>query len=112
MRGDGFEVGRRQAGIENEFFLFEQHLDFLQCLALGLLRVAAQARLHKFQIFQNHVRPALHRHQQRVGVNELVLTNHVHLRVGFLVRLDQVMRLVKARVFEVVFAGFDAGNAK
>ena len=57
------EVFRRQAGIENEFFLFEQRLDFLQRLALGLLRLAAQARFHKFQVLQNHVRPAFHRHR-------------------------------------------------
>ncbi len=112
MRGDGLQVLRRQTGTEHEFFLLEQRLDFFQRLPLGLLRFAAQAGLHKFQVLQNHVRPALHRHQDGVGVNQLVLAHHVHLRVGFLVRLDQLVRLVEARILEVVFAGFDPGQAE
>ena len=112
MRGDGREVLRRQTGIENEFFLFEQRLDFFQCLALGLLRLAAQARLHKFQVLQNHVRPAFQRHQDGVGVNQLILAHHVHLRVGFLVRFDQFVSFVEPRVLEVVFAGFNPGQAE
>ena len=112
VRGDGFQVCRRQTGIENEFFLFEQRLDFLQRLALGFLRLAAQARFHKFQVLQNHVRPAFHRHQDGVGVNQLVLAHHVHLRVGFLVRLDQLVGLVEPRILEVVFAGFNPGQTE
>ena len=101
-----------QSRIENEFLLFEQRLDFFECLALSRLRVAAQARLHKFQVLQNNVRPAFLRHEDGVGVQKLVVACNVHLRVGFLVRLDQFVGFIEARIFEVVLAGFYPGQTK
>ena len=105
-------LDRPFVGGEELLALFEERLDFFQRQALGFLRFAAQARFHKFQVLQNHVRPAFHRHQDGVGINQLVLAHHVHLRVGFLVRLDQFVRLIEARVFEVVFAGFYSREAE
>ncbi len=50
-------------------------------------------------------------HEDGVGLQRPFFADHVHLRVSLLLRLDQLMGLVHARVFDVVLADNDAGNA-
>ena len=49
-----------------------------------------------------------HRHNR----DQARIADHVHLGMGLLLGFDQFVDLVEAGVFEIVFAGCDAGDAE
>ncbi len=112
MRGDGLQVVRAKTRVEEEALAFEQRLDFLQRRPFGRLRVAAQARLHELEVFEDQVRLGFLGGKDGIGVEQLVFADHIGLRVDLLIRLDQLVGLVEPGVFEVMLAELDIGDAK
>src|SRR5438128_3445433 len=107
MRGDGLKFLRTDVGVEDKLFVFQDGFDFFQRASFLRLRVTAKAGFDKLQIFEDQVGPGFIEGEDGVGFKQLVFANDIDLGMGFLVRLDELIGLIEAGVFAIVFAEFD-----
>ena len=112
MRCHGLEFLRGQSRVEHKSLAFEQRPDLFQRGALGFLRFPPQPCLHKLQVLEDQIGFRVVGSQDGVRVQELVIADHIDLCVDILLRLDQLVGLVESRIFEIMFADFDFGNAE
>ena len=112
MRGHGLKLFGGQVRIENELFAFEVGFDFFQRVSFAGLRIAAKSSFNELEVFKNQIGAGLARGQDRVRVEYLIFTDDIHLGIGFLVRFNQFVGLIEARVFQIVLAKVDFGDAE
>ena len=112
MRGNGFEFVRRQPDCRNWFLAHQRIGKLLQDGLFRFAGVATETRLDRLEVFHQQVAERSATRENGVDSEQLLLFHNVHLGIGFFLRLNQFIGLVQARVFDVVLAQSDAGNAK
>ena len=74
--------------------------------------VATEPGLDEFQVFHQEIAEGSAAGKNGTGGEHSLLFDHVDLRVSLLLRFDEFVGLVEARVFKIMFAWRDAGNAE
>jgi hypothetical protein len=101
-----------QPGVEDKPLILQPRLQLLQHCPLGRLRVATEPGFNKLQILQNQISLGFVPCQNSIRFQQRFIPHDFDLGMGFLVRFDQLVGLIQARVFKVVPAQFDVRDAE